>query len=114
MCPSCLSPYSISRGYFKAIEAALDVFERKTQKIKTSTLNDTILPIIEKTPPPSHRGRFIKIKYVTQLPVHYPAFAFFCNHPKHVKANYKNFLENQLRKEFNFSGVPIAIYFRQK
>lgn len=99
---------------YKAIDVALEVYERKTQKIKTSKLNEVMLKVIEKTPPPTHRGRFIKIKYVTQLPAKYPAFAFFCNHPTHVKASYKNFLENQLRKAFNFTGVPIAVYFRQK
>lgn len=99
---------------FKAIESALEVYENRNRKIKTSQLNDTLLELIEKTPPPSHRGRFIKIKYITQLPLAYPAFAFFCNHPHHVKDNYKNFLENQLRKNFNFTGVPISIFFRQK
>jgi len=99
---------------FKAIEAALEVFERKTQRIKTSVLNDVMLKAIEKIPPPSHRGRFIKIKYITQLPVNHPAFAFFCNHPKHVKGNYRNYLENQLRESFNFTGVPILIFFREK
>jgi len=99
---------------FKALELALEVYERKTQKIKTSVLNDILLKVIEKTPPPSHRGRYIKIKYITQLPTRYPAFAFFCNHPQHVKASYRGFLENQLRKSFNFTGVPISIYFRQK
>jgi len=99
---------------FKAIESALEVYENRNRKIKTSQLNDTLLELIEKTPPPSHRGRFIKIKYITQLPLAYPAFAFFCNHPHHVKDNYKYFLENQLRKNFNFTGVPISIFFRQK
>jgi GTP-binding protein len=99
---------------YKAIDVALEVYDRKTQRIKTSKLNEVMLKAIEKTPPPTHRGRFIKIKYVTQLPAKYPAFAFFCNHPTHVKASYKNYLENQLRKAFNFTGVPIAIYFRQK
>jgi GTP-binding protein len=99
---------------FKAIESALEVHENRIRKIKTSQLNETLLELIEKTPPPSHRGRFIKIKYITQLPLAYPAFAFFCNHPHHVKDNYKNFLENQLRKNFKFTGVPISIFFRQK
>jgi GTP-binding protein len=73
-----------------------------------------MLKAIEKYPPPSHRGRFVKIKYITQLPTYYPAFAFFCNNPKYVKENYKNYLENQLRSYFNFTGVPIGIFFRQK
>lgn len=99
---------------FKAIELGLEVYENRQQKIKTSVLNEIMLNAIERNSPPAHRGRFIKIKYVTQLPTYYPAFAFFCNHPKHIKENYKNYLENQLRKNFSFSGVPIGIFFRQK
>jgi GTPase len=99
---------------FKAIEVGLDVFENRTRKIKTSQLNEIMLEAIERYPPPAHRGRFIKIKYATQLPTYYPAFAFFCNNPKHVKDNYRNYLENQLRKHFNFNGVPISVFFRQK
>lgn len=98
----------------KVMETALDVFERRSSKIKTSKLNEVMLGIIEKTPPPSHRGKFIKIKYITQLPTPSPTFAFFCNYPDHVKGNYRNFLENQLRTEFNFTGVPIAIVFKKK
>ncbi len=99
---------------FKAIESALEVYENRSRKIKTSDLNDLLLPIIDKVPPPTYRGKMVKIKYITQLPTYYPAFAFFCNHPKHVKENYRNFLENQLRKQFNFTGVPIGIFFRKK
>ena len=99
---------------FKSIEVGLEVYENRQQKIKTSTLNEVMLAAIERFSPPAHRGRFIKIKYVTQLPTYYPAFAFFCNHPKHIKENYKNYLENQLRKNFDFTGVPIGIFFRQK
>ena len=99
---------------FKAIEVGLEVYENRTQKIKTSLLNDVMLEAIDRYPPPSHRGRFVKIKYVTQLPTYYPAFAFFCNNPKHVKENYRNYLENQMRKSFNFTGVPISIFFRKK
>lgn len=99
---------------FKAIEAALEVYDNRSKKIKTSQLNEILLAAIERYPPPSHRGRFVKIKYVTQLPTYYPAFAFFCNNPKHVKENYKNYLENQLRKNFNFTGVPIGVFFRKK
>ncbi len=98
----------------KAIDIALDVYNRRTQKIKTSELNDLMLKEIERTPPPSSRGRFIKIKYISQLPLAYPAFAFFCNHPDHVKPHYKQFLKNKLRKHFNFKGVPISIFFRAK
>ncbi|MEZ4947840.1 MAG: ribosome biogenesis GTPase Der [Saprospiraceae bacterium] len=97
----------------KAIEEGLQVYENRNRKIKTHELNETLLPILEKTPPPSHRGHFIKIKFITQLPTYFPAFAFFCNYPKHIKEPYKNFIENQLRKHFNFSGVPIGIFFRR-
>lgn len=99
---------------FKAIELGLEVFENRRQKIKTSVLNEVMLEVIDRNPPPSHRGRFIKIKYITQLPTYFPAFAFFCNNPKYVKASYKNYIENQLRKHFDFTGVPIGIFFRQK
>jgi len=99
---------------FKAIEMALEVHENRIRKIKTSKLNEIMLEAIDRHQPPAHRGKFIKIKYVMQLPLYYPAFAFFCNHPRHIKENYKNFLENQLRKNFNFTGVPIEVFFRQK
>ncbi|MBX2873747.1 MAG: ribosome biogenesis GTPase Der [Saprospiraceae bacterium] len=99
---------------FKAIEAALAVYENRQRKIKTSELNDIMLEAIERTPPPAYRGRFIKIKYVTQLPTYYPAFAFFCNSPKHIKESYRNYLENQIRKNFDFTGVPISVFFRNK
>jgi len=98
----------------KALEVALEVHNSRTQKIITSKLNDTLLPFIEKYPPPSHRGLFIKIKYITQLPTYTPSFAFFCNHPKHVKDSYKRFLENKIREAFDFTGVPINIFMRQK
>lgn len=99
---------------FKAVEAALEVFENKNRKIKTSELNEVMQAVIERYPPPAYRGNYIKIKYVTQLSAGHPAFAFFCNHPKQVKENYRNYLENQLRKHFKFTGVPISIFFRQK
>ena len=99
---------------FKVIEAALEVYKSRGQKIKTSVLNDVLQGEIERNPPPASRGRIIKIKYITQLPLKHPAFAFFCNHPKHVKSNYKGFLENQLRKNFDFTGTPISIVFKEK
>ncbi|WP_236975094.1 ribosome biogenesis GTPase Der [Membranihabitans maritimus] len=98
----------------KVLDAALVVYKNKTQKIKTSELNEKILPILEKTPPPTYRGNFIKIKYITQLPLSYPAFSFFCNHPKAVKASYRNFIENKLREIFDFTGSPVGIVFKQK
>ena len=99
---------------FRAVEAALEVYENRNRKIKTSELNELLLDVIEKTPPPAHRGKLVKIKYITQLPLAYPAFIFFCNFPTHVKENYKYFLENQLRKNFKFTGVTISIFFRKK
>ncbi len=99
---------------FQAVEAGLEVFENRSRKLKTSEINDVMLPIIEKNPPPAYRGTYIKIKYITQLPTYFPAFAFFCNHPKYIKEPYKNFIENQMRKHFSFSGVPMGIFFRKK
>lgn len=98
----------------KVLETAIEIYDNRKTKIATSKLNDILLPFIESFPPPSHRGLFIKIKYVTQLPTYTPSFAFFCNHPKHVKESYKRFLENKIRESFNFSGVPINIFMRQK
>ncbi|MDP4710119.1 MAG: ribosome biogenesis GTPase Der [Saprospiraceae bacterium] len=99
---------------FRAVEVALDVFQRRQQKIKTSKLNELMLAAIERYPPPAHKGKYVKIKYITQLPTYYPAFAFFCNNPKYVKDNYRNYLENQLREHFDFSGIPISLFFREK
>jgi GTP-binding protein len=98
----------------KSLELALEVYENKAQKIPTSKLNEVMLPAIAAYPAPSHRGKFIKIKYVTQLPTHTPSFAFFCNHPNHVKDPYKRYLENKLRDSFHLTGVPINIFMRQK
>ncbi len=98
----------------KAIEEAMRVHENRTKKISTSKLNDLMLPIIEQTPPPSNKGKYIKVKYVTQLPMHYPCFAFFCNLPQYVKEPYRRFIENKLREHFDFEGVPIRIFFRKK
>lgn len=99
---------------FQALEAAQAVYENRTRRISTSELNEIMLAAIERYSPPATRGRLIKIKYVTQIPTYFPAFAFFCNHPKHIKEAYKNYLENQLRENFNFEGVPISVFFRQK
>ncbi|UTW60741.1 ribosome biogenesis GTPase Der [bacterium SCSIO 12741] len=98
----------------KALDAGLRVFKNRTKKIATSKLNDFFLPLIEAYPPPSIKGKYIKIKYVTQLPVYYPSFAFYCNLPQYIKDPYKRYLENKLREEFGFTGVPIQIYFRKK
>ncbi len=99
---------------FKAVELLMKVHKNRTQKIKTSELNEVMQEAMEKYPPPAHRGRLIKIKYVTQLPTYFPSFAFFCNHPKHVKESYRNYLENQLRESFDLTGVPINVHFREK
>lgn len=99
---------------FKAIETAVAVYENRSKRIKTRELNDVMLPIIESYPPPSNKGKYVKIKFCTQLPTPQPQFAFFCNLPQYVKEPYKRFLENKLRKEFNFTGTPITIYFRKK
>lgn len=99
---------------FKAMETALEVFENRRQKLSSSRLNDIMLKVIEHYPPPMVRGYSVRIKYVTQLPTIVPSFAFFSNHPKDIKTPYRNYLENQLRKHFSFSGVPIRIYFREK
>ena len=98
----------------KAVEMAVEVYENRKKRIKTSKLNEIMLPIIENTPPPALKGKYIKIKYCTQLPTVTPQFAFFCNLPQYVKEPYKRFIENQLRKNFDFTGVPIEVYFRQK
>lgn len=99
---------------FKAIEAALQVHENRNRRIKTSELNNVMQDVIERNPPPGYRGSPISIKYVTQLPTYFPAFAFFCSNPKHIKEAYKYYLENQLRKHFNFTGAPIGIFMRKK
>jgi len=98
----------------KALEKAMEVHEHRIKKISTSVLNDVMLPIIESNPPPSLKGKYVKIKYVQQLPTHAPAFAFFCNLPQYIPDSYKRFLENRLRQEFNFEGVPTRIFFRKK
>ncbi len=99
---------------FDAIKIAMEVNQRREYKIPTKKLNDFILPIIEQKPPPSTKGKYIKIKFCRQLPTKYPQFAFYCNLPQYIKDPYKRFLENQLRKNFNFSGVPIDIFLRKK
>ena len=98
----------------KALEKAIEVYESRNIRISTSELNDVMLPIIEHTPPPSVKGKYIQIKYITQLPIKYPAFAFFCNLPQYVPDSYKRFLENKLREHYNFEGIPIRIFFRKK
>ncbi|NND95163.1 MAG: ribosome biogenesis GTPase Der [Flavobacteriales bacterium] len=98
----------------KALESALVVYNNRSQKIPTSTLNEVLLPILDRTPPPSLKGKYVKIKYISQLPTRVPSFAFFCNLPQYIKEPYKRFIENQMRKHFDLTGVPINIFFRKK
>ncbi len=98
----------------KAVEVAMEVYENRAKKIKTSKLNEVMLPVFEQTPPPALKGKYVKIKYCVQLPTPSPQFVFFCNLPQYVKEPYKRFAGNQLRKHFGFTGVPIEVYFRQK
>jgi len=98
----------------KALEEATKVYKNRVRKISTSKLNEVMLDIINQSPPPSLKGKWIKIKFVTQLPTYSPAFAFFCNLPQYVKDSYKRFLENKLRENFDFKGVPIQIFMRKK
>ena len=98
----------------KVVDATMQVYENRTRRIPTSRLNEVMQKAMERYSPPSYRGREISIKYVTQLPIAYPAFAFYCNHPQHVKESYKNYLENKIREHFDFTGVPISIFFRKK
>lgn len=99
---------------YKAIETAVDVYKRRAQRIPTRKLNDFILPVIQKNPPPALKGKYVKIKFVTQLHAPHPQFAFFCNLPQYVKEPYKRFLENKLRAEYDFTGVTIDIFIRKK
>ena len=99
---------------FKAIETAVQVYNNRSFSIATRKLNDTVLPIIERKPPPAYKGKHVKIKFCTQLPSSFPQFAFFCNLPQYVKDPYKRFLENQLREIFDLEGVPINLFFRKK
>ena len=99
---------------FKAIETAVQVYENRSRKIQTRKFNDIMLPLIENYPPPAYKGKYVKIKFCTQLPTPYPQFAFFCNLPQYVRDPYKRFLENKLRENFDFTGVPISVFMRKK
>ncbi len=112
--PIIFTSMSTKQRVYQAIEKAAEVYENRQRRISTSQLNDKLLPEIEKYPPPAVKGKYIKIKYITQLPTNTPAFAFFCNHPQYVKAAYQRYLENRLRDHFNFEGVPLRIFFRKK
>jgi GTP-binding protein len=99
---------------FKALESALEVYKNYNQEISTSKLNDWMQPILAATPPTAHKGKLVKIKYVTKLPTRFPAFVFFANLPQYVRDSYKRFLENQLREHFNYTGCPLEIFIRKK
>ena len=99
---------------YKALQTGTDVYKNLSHRIPTAKLNELLLPIIEKKPPPSVKGKYVKIKYITQLKTSFPAFVFFCNLPQYVRDPYKRFLENILREKFDFTGVPVQIYFRKK
>lgn len=99
---------------YQVMEKAVAVYENKTKKIPTSKLNDTILPLIERNPPPSIKGKMVQIKYITQVIARFPSFAFFCNLPQYIQPSYQRFLENRIREHFDFEGVPIRLIFRKK
>ena len=99
---------------YKAIETAVEVYNNRNKKIITRKFNETMLPIIEAYPPPAYKGKFVKIKFCTQLPTPYPQFAFFCNLPQYVREPYKRYLENKIREEYDFTGVPITVFMRKK
>ncbi len=99
---------------FKALESALEVHQNRSRKISTSQLNDYLLPIIDYNPPPTYKGKYLRIKYVTQLPSQTPTFAFYCNLPQYIKDPYKRFLENKIREEYDLAGVSVRLFFRKK
>lgn len=99
---------------FKILEKAIEVYHNRNKRIPTHELNEFLLNVIETTPPPAYKGKYIKIKYVTQLPTPYPSFVLFCNLPQYIKEPYKRFIENKIREQYHFEGVPMEIYFRKK
>ena len=99
---------------FKAIETAVSVFKSRSNRIPTRKLNDTLLPLIQNQSPPTYKGKFVKIKFCTQLPKPYPQFVFFCNLPQYIRDPYKRFLEKKIREKYDFTGVPIQLFFRKK
>ena len=99
---------------FKVLESANQVYKNRNKRITTSELNNKLLPLIQENPPPAYKGKYIKIKYITQLPLAYPSFVFFCNLPQYIRDEYKRYMENKMREMYDFSGVPMTLYFRQK
>ena len=112
--PKIFTSVTDKKRIFQAIEMAVQVYENRIRKVTTSELNEAILPEIERYPPPALKGKYIKIKYITQLPVHTPTIAFFCNLPQYIKEPYERFLENKIRDNFEFEGVPVKLVFRKK
>jgi len=99
---------------YKVLEKANKVYQNRSRKISTSQLNEILLPIVKENPPPAYKGKYIKVKYITQLTLNYPSFVFFCNLPQYIRDPYKRYVENKMREVFDYSGVPMQIYFRQK
>src|SRR5687768_938710 len=99
---------------YQVMEKAVEVFDNKTKKVPTSKLNDVILPLIERNPPPSIKGKMVQIKYITQVAARFPSFAFFCNLPQYIQPSYQGYLENRIREHFEFEGVPLRLIFRKK
>lgn len=99
---------------YQVVEKAVEVYDNKTKKVPTAKLNDTILPEIQRQPPPSMKGKLINIKYITQVNARFPSFVFFCNLPQYIQPSYERFLENKLRSYFDFEGVPLRLIFRKK
>lgn len=99
---------------YQVMEKAVTVFENKTKKIPTSKINDALLPLIERNPPPSIKGKMVQIKYITQVNARFPSFAFFCNLPQYIQPSYQRYLENRIRENFDFEGVPVRLIFRKK
>ena len=112
--PAIFGSATNKQRIFQVMETAVEVYQRKAQKVATSALNDALLPEIAHYPPPSMKGKYIQIKYITQVHTPTPSFAFFCNHPQYIQESYQRFLENRLREKFNFEGVPVRLFFRKK
>jgi GTPase len=112
--PAIFGSATNKQRIFQVMETAVEVYNRKAQKVATSALNDALLPEIAHYPPPSMKGKYIQIKYITQVHTPTPSFAFFCNHPQYIQESYQRFLENRLREKFNFEGVPVRLFFRKK
>lgn len=112
--PIIFSSVLTKQRIFQVIEKTVQVFENKTKKVPTSKLNDVMLPEIESHPPPSIKGKHIQIKYITQVNARFPSFVFFCNLPQYVQPSYQRFLENKMRENFDFEGVPLRLIFRKK